>query len=43
MNADGSERVLNDIDVWSQSETIMEMVKDTDPGDTIPLASARIL
>ena len=36
---DGSERVLANIDVWSQSETIMEMVKDTDPGDTIPLAS----
>ena len=37
---DGSERVLKDINVWQQSETIMEMVKDTDPGDTIPLASA---
>ena len=36
---DGSKRVLADFDVWSQSETIMEMVKDTDPGDTIPLAS----
>jgi S-phase kinase-associated protein 1 len=36
---DGSERVLNDKDVWSQSETIMEMVEDTDPGDTVPLAS----
>jgi len=24
---DGSERVLANIDVWSQSETIMEMVK----------------
>ena len=36
---DGSERVLNDKDVWEQSETIMEMVVDTDPGDTIPLAS----
>jgi S-phase kinase-associated protein 1 len=36
---DGSERVLKDINVWQQSETIMEMVKDTDPGDTIPLAS----
>jgi len=36
---DGSERVLADINVWQQSETIMEMVKDTDPGDTIPLAS----
>ena len=35
---DGSERVLKDINVWQQSETIMEMVKDTDPGDTIPLA-----
>ena len=46
---DGSERVLeyggeNDKDtksilVWEQSETIMEMVKDTDPGDVIPLPS----
>jgi S-phase kinase-associated protein 1 len=36
---DGSERVLADINVWQQSGTIMEMVKDTDPGDTIPLAS----
>ena len=46
---DGSERVLEyggedykdtkSILVWEQSETIMEMVKDTDPGDTIPLAS----
>jgi len=36
---DGSKRVLADFDVWSQSETIMEMVKDTDPGDTVPLAS----
>jgi len=35
--ADGSERVLADINVWEQSETITEMVKDTDPGDTIPL------
>lgn len=35
---DGSERVLKDINVWQQSETIKEMVKDTDPGDTIPLA-----
>jgi hypothetical protein len=35
---DGSERVLNDINLWSQSETILEMVKDTDPSDTIPLA-----
>jgi S-phase kinase-associated protein 1 len=34
---DGSERVLKDKDVWQQSETIMEMVKDTDPGDTVPL------
>jgi len=34
---DNSERVLADINVWQQSETIMEMVKDTDPGDTIPL------
>ena len=37
--ADGSERVLADINVWQQSETIAEMVKDTDSGDTIPLAS----
>ncbi|MBT7896354.1 MAG: SKP1 family protein [Flavobacteriales bacterium] len=37
---DGNTRVLGDIKVWSQSETIVEMVKDTDPGDTIPLASA---
>ena len=36
---EGNERVLKDINVWQQSETIMEMVKDTDPGDTIPLAS----
>lgn len=35
---DGSERVLADINVWGQSETITEMIKDTDPGDTIPLA-----
>jgi S-phase kinase-associated protein 1 len=35
----GAERVLADDSVWSQSETIMEMVKDTDPGDRIPLAS----
>jgi S-phase kinase-associated protein 1 len=35
---DGSERELKDINVWQQSDTIMEMVKDTDPGDTIPLA-----
>lgn len=36
---DGSERELKDINVWQQSETILEMVKDTDPGDVIPLAS----
>eukprot|EP01048_Picozoa_sp_COSAG05_P002703 COSAG05_NODE_116_length_17986_cov_348.987534_2_plen_84_part_00 len=36
---DGTEKTLENIEVWSQSETIMEMVKDTDPGDTIPLAS----
>tara|TARA_A100001015_G_scaffold258696_1_gene302117 strand:- start:3909 stop:4430 length:522 start_codon:yes stop_codon:yes gene_type:complete len=36
---DGTEKVLADKDVWAQSETISEMVKDTDPGDTIPLAS----
>jgi S-phase kinase-associated protein 1 len=36
---DSSEIVLKDINVWQQSETIMEMVKDTDPGDVIPLAS----
>ena len=36
---DGSERVLADINVWGQSETISEMIKDTDPGDAIPLAS----
>jgi len=36
---DGTERELANHDVWSQSETIAEMVKDTDPGDTIPLAS----
>jgi len=36
---DGRERELKDINVWQQSETIMEMVKVTDPGDTIPLAS----
>lgn len=36
---DGSEKILATPDVWGQSETIAEMVKDTDPGDTIPLAS----
>ena len=36
---DGSERVLKDKDVWQQSETILEMVKDTDPGDTVPLTA----
>ena len=36
---DGTERVLENADVWSQSETITEMVKDIDPGDTIPLAT----
>lgn len=36
---DGTERELANYEIWSQSETIMEMVKDTDPGDTIPLAS----
>ena len=46
---DGSERVLEyggeddkdtkSILVWEQSGTILEMIKDTDPGDTIPLAS----
>ena len=47
---DGSERVLEygqdedekeekSILVWQQSETIMEMVKDAEPGKTIPLAS----
>ena len=36
---DGTEKVLADINVWGQSETISEMVKDTDPGDTIPLAA----
>ncbi len=36
---DGSERVLKDKGVWGQSGTITEMVKDTDPGDTIPLAA----
>ena len=35
----GGERVLKDKDVWQQSEIIMSMVEDTDPGDTIPLAS----
>jgi hypothetical protein len=28
---DGSERVLADINVWQQSETIMEMVKGAPP------------
>ena len=37
--ADGSERVLENDSVWSQSETIKVMIVDTDPGDTIPLAS----
>lgn len=36
---DGSVRVLADINVWQQSVTIMEMVKDADPEQTIPLAS----
>ena len=36
---DGTERELANYEIWSQSETIMEMVKDTTPGDTIPLAS----
>ena len=36
---DGSERELKDINVWGQSETILEMVKETDSGDIIPLAS----
>ena len=35
---DNSKRELKDINVWQQSDTIMEMVKDTDPGKTIPLA-----
>ena len=33
-----TEKVL-DNGVWQQSETILEMVKYTDPGDPIPLAS----
>lgn len=36
---DGTERELANYDVWSQSEMIMEMVKDTDPGETIHLAN----
>ena len=32
-------KVLADKDVWGNSETITEMVKDTDPGDTIPLVT----
>ena len=36
---DGLKTSLVDDSIWSQSETILEMVKDTDPGDTIPLAS----
>jgi hypothetical protein len=36
---EGRETVLANDSIWSQSETIAEMVKDTDPGDTIPLAS----
>ena len=36
---DGSTRVLENKNIWDQSETITEMVKDTDPGDTVPLAS----
>ena len=39
MADDGSQTSLADDSVWSQSITILEMVKDTDPGDTIPLAS----
>ena len=35
----GSGRVLADIYVWGQSGIITEMVKDTDPGDTIPLTT----
>jgi hypothetical protein len=34
---DGSERVLADINVWQQSETISEMVKDGEPGDIVGL------
>ena len=33
---DGSERVLANIDVWSQSETIMEMVKGALQEDRTP-------
>ena len=36
---DGLKTSLVDDSIWSQSETILEMVKDADPGDTIPLAS----
>jgi S-phase kinase-associated protein 1 len=36
---EGAETFLADDSVWSQSITIAEMVIDTDPGDTIPLAS----
>ena len=34
---DGTERELKNEGIWGQSETISEMVKDTDPDDKIPL------
>ena len=37
--ADGTNSELANYEIWSQSDTIMEMVKDTDPRDTIPRAS----
>ena len=36
---DGTTKVLDNKNVWEKSETILEMVGDTDPGDVIPLAS----
>ena len=36
---DGTEREIENYEVWSQSGTIAETVKDTDSGDTIPLAN----
>ena len=35
---DGTQNTLDNINVWGQSNMLVEMVKDTDPGNTIPLA-----
>ena len=39
---DGSERVLANIDVWSQSETIMEMVKGAPQENRTPFSGFRL-